>query len=167
MGKSFPDDYTAVDIMTKHVVTVNPDQTLREVMDVLVDGHISGAPVVDATNHCVGLVSASDILGFEEEQRGELELTEDEEGVGRFFDAESQRWESVRLSAFAFEELAEVDVQQVMSAAVVGVRPETPIREVAEVLVEKGIHRVVVTDASGLLLGIVSATDFLRTMVRG
>jgi CBS domain-containing protein len=51
------------DIMTREVVTLSPEMTLREASDVLAGKHVSGAPVV-AGGRVVGVVSQSDILAF-------------------------------------------------------------------------------------------------------
>lgn len=52
-------------------------------------------------------------------------------------------------------------VRDVMTAAVVAVRPETPLADVARLLVEHRISGVPVTDAHGAVLGVVSEADFL------
>src|SRR5690348_1217047 len=51
------------EIMTRDVVTVTPETTLREAVDLFTAKHISGAPVVSG-HDVVGVVSASDILEF-------------------------------------------------------------------------------------------------------
>lgn len=49
--------------MTERVTAVPPDMTLEAMARLLVDGGITGAPVVDATGRIVGVVSESDLLG--------------------------------------------------------------------------------------------------------
>ena len=51
------------DIMTSRVLTVTPETTLRDAMELFSKHHISGAPVM-AGSKVVGLVSATDILEF-------------------------------------------------------------------------------------------------------
>lgn len=51
------------DIMTTELVTVSPELSLRDAMELLVTSHVSGAPVV-AQHRVVGVVSATDLLGF-------------------------------------------------------------------------------------------------------
>jgi CBS domain-containing protein len=51
------------DVMTKDVVTLTPEMTLREAADVLLRYHIHGAPVVDETGMLVGMVSVIDLVG--------------------------------------------------------------------------------------------------------
>jgi CBS domain-containing protein len=52
-------------------------------------------------------------------------------------------------------------VADVMTRNVAAVRPETPLRDVAELMVEKGISGVPVVDATGAVLGVVSEADFV------
>lgn len=52
-------------------------------------------------------------------------------------------------------------VESIMRRAVVTVRPETPLRDVARVLVEHGISGVPVVDAGGTVIGVISEADFV------
>jgi CBS domain-containing protein len=53
---------TASDIMTCGVVTLPAELPLRDAARVLIQNHISGAPVVDARRRCVGVLSAMDFV---------------------------------------------------------------------------------------------------------
>lgn len=160
MAKSTPSSFTAGDLMTKRVVTVTMSDTLRDVMALLVEHRVSGAPVVNAEGECVGVVSATDILVYEQEHSDEIEETN--EDVAQIFDEESQRWESIRLSAFALERIAAVPVSEVMSRTPITVAPTTPAADVARQMVDYHVHRVLVVDAKRRIKGIVSAFDFVR-----
>jgi CBS domain-containing protein len=50
------------DIMTTDIKTVTPDQPVKDIALMMVVEHISGAPVVDADNNLVGIISEKDIL---------------------------------------------------------------------------------------------------------
>ena len=50
------------DIMTKKVLTVRPETTVREVAEILVNHKISGVPVVEDDGRLVGIVSAGDLM---------------------------------------------------------------------------------------------------------
>jgi CBS domain-containing protein len=52
-------------------------------------------------------------------------------------------------------------VAQVMTREVVAVRPETPLKGVAALMVSRGISGVPVVDADGSVLGVVSEADFV------
>ncbi|RPI01201.1 MAG: CBS domain-containing protein [Zetaproteobacteria bacterium] len=52
-------------------------------------------------------------------------------------------------------------VADVMTRTVVAVRPETPLKEVASLMVERGISGVPVVGADGAVVGVVSEADFV------
>jgi CBS domain-containing protein len=55
-----------------------------------------------------------------------------------------------------------VKVRELMTREVVSVPPDTPLRRVAQLLLEHGISGVPVCDANGTLLGVVTEADILR-----
>ena len=52
-------------------------------------------------------------------------------------------------------------VGEVMTSSVAAVLPETPLKDVATLMVDRGISGVPVVDASGAVLGVVSEADFI------
>lgn len=52
-------------------------------------------------------------------------------------------------------------VRDAMSRGVLTVRPETPLKDVARLMVERGISGVPVVDDDGLVVGVVSEADFV------
>lgn len=50
------------DYMTRNLVTFRPDQSILEVMEVLLKRRISGGPVVNDKNELVGIISEGDCL---------------------------------------------------------------------------------------------------------
>lgn len=53
---------TVEDYMTRRLVTFNPDQTMDQVLDMLLKKKISGGPVVDHKNNLIGVISEGDCL---------------------------------------------------------------------------------------------------------
>src|SRR5580704_3783709 len=52
----------AMDVMTGNVITVTPETPVQDLAKILSQHGISGAPVVDAANRLVGIVSEGDLL---------------------------------------------------------------------------------------------------------
>jgi hypothetical protein len=50
------------DVMTRDVITVTPETTLRELATILSEKHINGVPVVDDKGNVLGVVSESDLV---------------------------------------------------------------------------------------------------------
>ena len=65
------------DYMAKKLITFKPDQTMYDVMETLLKNRISGAPVVNAQNEIVGVISEGNCLKQISESRyHNLPLTE-------------------------------------------------------------------------------------------
>jgi CBS domain-containing protein len=45
-----------------HMVTFKPDQSIQDVISIIIDKKISGAPVLDEHRHLVGIISEKDCL---------------------------------------------------------------------------------------------------------
>ena len=147
----------AKDIMQTHLVTVSPDDSLREAMTLMVESHVSGLPVVDLQNHCVGVLSVTDVLSLEADQAENSGIEE----VGSYFDPDQQSWENMRFAG-AIDELPEMTVAEVMTQDVVSVSPETAIKDVAQMMVEQKIHRILVLDDRKQILGLIAALDLVQ-----
>ena len=50
------------DYMTRDLITLSPDTEINHAMKLLLDHHISGAPVLDASGALVGVLSKKDCL---------------------------------------------------------------------------------------------------------
>lgn len=174
-------------IMTPDLVTVTPDLSLRNLVELLAREHISGAPVVEG-NRVVGVVSADDVLSFlssepvvpterEADTAGEeLPLADQwEEGAeapGAFFLdiwANAGADVAARLSAAASPEwdmLAEHTVAEAMSRHVLKVGPEESVAEAARRMERGGVHRLLVMD-DRTLYGLISTTDIMQAVAEG
>ncbi len=53
---------TVEDWMTRRLFTFRPDQTMDQVLDLLLEKNISGGPVIDENNNLVGVISEGDCL---------------------------------------------------------------------------------------------------------
>ena len=50
------------DVMTRDVITVTPETTLRELATILSEKHINGVPVLDDKGNVLGVVCESDLV---------------------------------------------------------------------------------------------------------
>jgi CBS domain-containing protein len=49
-------------VMTKTLVTLKPDDKVKQAAEVMLQKHINGVPVVDADGKGVGIVTSTDLL---------------------------------------------------------------------------------------------------------
>lgn len=54
---------TVRDVMAKHPQAIKAGTSLPEAVDILMNHHLPGLPVVDESNHVVGFISEQDCLG--------------------------------------------------------------------------------------------------------
>ena len=54
----------AKDVMIKDVITISPDATLVDAIEILIAKEISGMPVVDENEKMIGIISEKDIINF-------------------------------------------------------------------------------------------------------
>jgi len=160
MTKKSATSPVARDIMKTDLVVINPRDTLQDALSLMTENHVTGLPVVDGRSRCVGLITATDILTYEQEHS---EFTSEVNAeMAQHFDMDTQRWESVRVSSFALEEFGDIPVEDVMARELVFVDRDAPLVEVAKKMVNESIHRVLVLDEERRLYGIISAFDFVR-----
>lgn len=60
--KSIVRPVTVEDYMTRRLITFRPDQTMDQVLDLLLAKNISGGPVIDENNNLIGIISEGDCL---------------------------------------------------------------------------------------------------------
>ena len=71
----------------------------------------------------------------------------------------------MRFAANSNRGITHASIGELMTHQVITAAPETEVRDLAEVMVRRGIGAIPVIDAAGDLQGIVSRTDILRTLV--
>lgn len=135
-------------IMSRQVVTIDPEASITDAVRTMLVHHISGLPVVDRAGTLVGIVSESDFI-----RRAELG-TEQKRG---------------RLLAFLLgPDRAALDyarqhgrrVGEIMTPNPTTIDPDTPLVEIAGVMETRHLKRLPVVRA-GRLVGIVTRSDFL------
>lgn len=154
---------TARDLMTSEILVVAEDMTLAELAEFLVGHEISGTVVCDQQGKSSGVVSLTDIATAEAEGGQSLgaerpsyyDLGWDDSAAYRLTD----EWDSIAIRV----PRGELRVRDIMSPKILSVPPETSAADVARIMLESHIHRVLVED-QGQLLGIVTTSDLLRLL---
>ena len=145
----------AKDIMSRDVITVRKDSTIKEVVELLVEHKISGAPVVDETDRLIGMISEGDLLYKDRKLQTPAFL----EILGGVIYLENPQ----RLSQDLKKMTASV-VTELMTKKVFTVREITPVQEIASLMIKRKINRVPVVDEAEKVVGIVSRQDLVRSI---
>ena len=154
----------AKEIMQRNIRTIAPWVTLPELEEALLKEKVSGFPVVDK-GELVGIVSRSDVVRQLFLEHHAAEATSD-------FFADDTGFHEYPLVTFeqmadrVGQRIEQLQVQDVMSRTLVNVSPDQPLRQVAQTLADRRIHRVLVTEEKRLL-GLVSALDLVRLIASG
>ena len=167
---------TVRDILWPQVVSVSPDDTVRDLVATLAREGISGVPVLERGGRIAGVVSATDVVrlaaravevpsGHPSWEQPMLPEEADDDAVaaylvaagipvdfgdGGFGPTEDDRYEAYR-------------VRDVMTPVAFSVSPDDSVAEAARFLLRGRIHRALVVE-DGRLLGIVTPFDILRAL---
>jgi len=141
----------ALDVMTRNVVTVQPDTEVSAAVKLLAEHDVSALPVVDDEGRLVGMLSEADLI-----HRSEIGT-----------EAHRPWWlESVTGASTLATEFAKSHgkkVGEVMTEGVVAVAEDTPLAEIASLFERRRIKRVPVV-ADGKLVGIVSRSNLIQAL---
>jgi CBS-domain-containing membrane protein len=138
---------TVQEIMTTRVIWVKKEATFREMAVALHENRVSAFPVVDDDHKVIGVVSEADLLT--------KEALDDEPGV---LAGILHRRDQAKARG--------VTAGDLMTTAVVAVRPQDTVEHAAKLMYDRRVKRLPVTDADGHLVGIVSRADVLTVFDR-
>lgn len=144
----------ARDIMQTRIISVTPDTDITQAGKILLENHINGVPVVNDQGELKGILCQSDLIFQQKEMPAPPIFT--------ILDSIFPLFSSKKLDD-EFKKLAAATVSQAMVKEVVTVGPDTPVSEIASLMVEKHFHTIpVVSDRK--LVGIIGKEDVLRTL---
>ena len=142
--------WTVADVMIEDVVSVKPNTTFKQLVDLLWVNDVSALPVVDERGVLQGIVTESDLLA-----RAEFKPTSG--GVRKSGKAE------LYAKLVSASPLAAADV---MTSPVVTVRSEDTLVDTARLMRSRQLRRLPVLDRTGALVGMVSQVDLLKVFFR-
>jgi CBS domain-containing protein len=142
------------DVMTKSVISIDPTASIKDALRLMIAYRISGLPVVDANGRFVGIITEGDFV-----RRGEIET----QGPGLSW------WQDlVAHPGKAAQDYIRTHariVSDVMTRAVVTIRPDASLGEAADFMAEYKVKRLPVV-LDGKLVGIFARSDFMRALAQ-
>jgi len=144
----------AADLMSASLVVISDEMSLKGAAHLLAQAAITGAPVVDRSGRCVGVLSATDFVHWMDRETRAVTAC----AASPAFCAS---WQIVDA-----ERLPDVMVRDCMTRDPVMVAANATLGELARKMLDVHIHRVIVTDSTLKPIGIVSSTDILAAVVR-
>ena len=135
------DDVKVRDWMTTNVVTTNPMTSISAAHQIMQDKKIRRLPVVD-NGKLVGIITIGDVR-------------------------EASPSDATTLSIWELNYLwAQLVVEKVMTRNVYTVKPDTPILDAAETMLEHKVSGLPVVDDEGQLVGVITESDIFRMLIR-
>jgi CBS-domain-containing membrane protein len=147
---------TAADVMTRDVITVKKETTIRELAELFAQHRISSAPVVDNNGGMIGIVTETDLI----EQDKNLHIPT----VISLFDwviyLESDKKFEKELNKMTGQTVGDIFTQKVET-----ITPATPVSDVADIMSSRRISAIPVVEGNKVV-GIVARIDLIRTMIK-
>ena len=128
-------------IMTEAVVAIEVDRPVSEVLDCFLQYPIHHLPVV-RLGKLVGVLSSADVLKLD------------------FFVPKA----TVDRAAYLDERLT---IAQLMHRSEVSLKPSVTVAHAAGLMIDAGVHAAPVVDAGDHVIGIVTTTDIIRSLLHG
>ncbi len=143
-------DIPISEIMTRDVQTLSAGDSIREAVGIMLENRLATIPVVDLDNHCIGILSRSDLTEHFLQEDNELSSFMDNQGP-------SMQW--------LYRTLDTSDtqlVQEFMVSDVTTITENQTLSETCKVMVRHEVHHIPVVDDQRRVKGIVSAFDVVR-----
>jgi CBS domain-containing protein len=147
---------TVADIMTKDVVTVTRETSVRELARIFESRNFGSLPVVDGNGCLTGIVTASDLI----EQGRSLHIPT----VISIFD-----WviplEGERTLERELHKMTAQTAGEICATDVITVSPTDPVSTAADTMSSHKLHALPVVDGKRVV-GMVSRIDIIRSIIR-
>ncbi|HET6308468.1 MAG TPA: CBS domain-containing protein [Rhodopila sp.] len=140
------------DVMTRHCITIAPDATVEQAVQIMLGRHISGVFVADHAGELAGVITEGDLL-----RRDEL-------GTQRHRPWWLRMLISPARQAADFTQANGRRVRDVMTETVISIAQDAPLQDAVELMEQHRIKRLPVT-ADGKVVGVVSRADLLRALI--
>lgn len=135
------------DIMTIDPLTIKQNVTIRDAVKIFSANDISGLPVIDQDNEVIGVITATDII--------------ENESSNAFFSSDYIK--NIKFDDLRDAKFFNHQVSTIMSKNLFTTTPDANIAQMAKIMYENRIHRLLVTEYNKLV-GIVTTFDVLKLL---
>lgn len=146
---------TAKDIMTPDPLTATPETDIAQAASILLQNDINGLPVIDQDGHLVGILCQSDLVSLQKK----FPLP----SVFTFLDG-FLPLSSTSTMEKEIQKIFASTVADAMTPSPVTVQVDTPVDDIAGLMVDRKFHSLPVMDGDKLV-GMVGMKDILKTVV--
>ena len=147
---------TAQDIMTRNVISVTTQTTIKEFAQILISNNISGAPVLGQDEELIGIATESDLIFQNKKFKVPPVITILDSFL--FLDNPDKMEQELK-------KIAGATVIDIFTEDIISIKPDTPLDEIATIMTEKKIHTLPVLSENGKMVGVVGKKDIIRTIL--
>ena len=137
--------------MDRLLLTLTPDMSIDETLQLFLQNDLSAAPVVDREKKLVGIVSSFDFLQKEAFEGSLLAVGGSQEMVEKYVEAAKK--------------ICGQRVEDVMSKNPSTAFVDTPMRTAAAIMAEKRLHRLPVVNSDGHLVGMLTTSHVIKDLM--
>lgn len=141
------------EIMSKDVISIGPDNKVKDALNLLFKLKISGLPVINTKGKLVGMFTEKDILSNI--------LPSYIDRVGGFIYEENPKSINKKI-----HDLGKLTVSEIMRKEVVSIDEDTSLCEVARLMLTQKIRRIPIIDKEKKVMGIVAREDIVKAYVK-
>ena len=149
---------TAKQVMTSEVLAVEADWSIERLSEFLIVNSISGSPVQSREGNLVGVVSLTDIVQHETQHEKDPQWPHD-----YYLHTLERQCAREEVASFRIEAEPLKTVRGIMTPMIFQVTEDTPVQQVADMMIKNRIHRVFVTREEKVV-GIISTPDMLKVI---
>ncbi|MFA5867287.1 MAG: CBS domain-containing protein [Actinomycetota bacterium] len=146
----------AKDVMTKNVITVNPEMAVKDLAGLLSEKNIGGAPVVDGNGKLLGIVTESDLVIKDARLHYPTYI--------HLLDGFIYWPSSVAKFNEEFKKALGATVGEIMTVDAATAREDATIEDLATLMIEKDIGLIPIIDNTGKVMGIVTKHDVVTAI---
>jgi CBS domain-containing protein len=145
---------SVTDVMSRELLTAREDTGYKQLVEVMLDGHVSGLPVLDAHGRLTGIVTEGDLVrkvAFGgSSHHPVLSLL--------------SRWLTGK-EAYTVLRVEGLTAADIMSQPVVSIGPDETVATAAKIMLRHRVKRLPVLDEQYELVGVVSRSDLVRSFL--
>jgi len=146
--------------MSKEIISVGEQQTLQEAIELMARHNISGLPVTGEQQMLMGIISNSDIIRYSQQVNivPLMDLTGWVSPHTNIVDMASLRK--------GIDLLVNTTVGSIMKKKVFTAAENTDILDLARLMSQRKINRIPILDQNRKLIGLVTRTDLIKSLVK-
>ncbi|OGI35791.1 MAG: hypothetical protein A2407_05025 [Candidatus Moranbacteria bacterium RIFOXYC1_FULL_44_8] len=145
-------------MMTKEVVSVQPDAKVIDVAELLHQKGLNGVPVVE-NGKVLGMITEADLISHGKTSFHIPSL------IKFFQEFKLEKYASGK-NKDDFQSIFKADAKSIMNPDFVSIRPESEITELIKLFQEKHVNPVPVVDQDNNIAGIISLADIMKLIGR-